>query len=329
MMSATVQTPSAEATGPSGPSWLRRLRSNGIVVSLVIVFVLLALSSRAFLRPSNLLNILDQQAPLLIMAAAGTLVLIAGGIDLSIGAVYGLAGVVAAQVTIATSTPVGLVVGLAAGLLVGLFNGVAVTVFKVNALIATLASAFIIRGLAAAITKGSLITLFDDRSFSWLGRHEVLGVEVAVWLAAVVVVVLGLVLKRSVLGRHLYAVGGSDEAARLAGIGVRSTRVWTYVLSGGAAALAGIIVASKVSSAQADAGSGLEFTVLAGIIVGGTSILGGAGAVWRSVVGVLFIALIGNGFNLLGLDPLYQQMILGVILLAAVAYDTWSRNRGS
>lgn len=302
-----------------------RIRSNGIVVVFVVMFVVLALTSDAFLRPANLMNILDQQVPLLVIAAAGTLVIVGGGLDLSVGAVYALSAVVAAQTALAAGTVAGVAAGIAAGVVVGLLNGVAVTYFRINPLIATLAAAFIIRGLASAVTQGKLITLFDDESYAWLGRASFLGVKVAVWIAAVIVVVLGLVLARGTFGRRLYAVGGNAEAARLAGIAVSRVRLTTYVLSGGAAGVAGVLVSSKVASAQADAGSGLEFAVLAGIIVGGTSILGGEGAVWRSVLGVLFIALIGNGFNLLGLDPLYQQMILGAILLVAVGFDTWSR----
>lgn len=324
----TPTTTDAAAATPGRPERRRvtgLIRANGILIVFVVMFAILALSSDAFLRPANLLNILDQQVPVIIIAAAGTLVLVAGGIDLSVGAVYGLAGVVAAQTALAVGTVAGVAAGIASGLAIGLFNGIAVTRFRINPLIATLAGAFIIRGLAAAITQGKLLTLFDDESYAWLGRATFLGVKVAIWLAAVVVVVLGLLLARSTLGRWLYAVGGNAEAARLAGIDVSRTRVLTYVLSGGAAGLAGVLVSSKVASAQADAGAGLEFTVLAGMIVGGTSILGGEGAVWRSVLGVVFIALIGNGFNLLGLDPLYQQMILGVILLVAVGFDTWSR----
>jgi ribose transport system permease protein len=139
------------------------------------------------------------------------------------------------------------------------------------------------------------------------------------------VLVLGVLLARTTLGRYLYAAGGNAEAARLAGVKVNQVRIITFVLSGGAAALAGIIDASRVLSAQSGQGTALAFTVLAGIVVGGTSIAGGDGAVWRTVVGVLFIALIGNGFDLLGVDPLWQQIVLGVILLLAVALDSWAR----
>ncbi len=139
---------------------------------------------------------------------------------------------------------------------------------------------------------------------------------------------MGLVLSATTAGRYMYAVGGNAEAARLAGVRVDAIRVLTFVLSGGAAGLAGVIDTSRVLSAQASSGdTALAFTVLAGIVVGGTSILGGEGAVWRTVVGVLFIALVGNGYILLGLDPLYEQITMGALLLAAVALDSWTRGR--
>ena len=141
----------------------------------------------------------------------------------------------------------------------------------------------------------------------------------------VFVVAIGLLLACSTAGRYMYAAGGNAQAARLAGIRVNRVRILAFVLSGGAAGLAGVIDTSRVLSAQASSGdTGLAFTVLAGIVVGGTSILGGVGAVWRTVVGVLFIALIGNGYILLGLDPLYEQITMGVILLAAVGLDAWT-----
>ena len=144
----------------------------------------------------------------------------------------------------------------------------------------------------------------------------------------VAVVVFGLLLARTTAGRYMYAAGGNAEAARLAGVRVDAVRILAFTLSGAAAGLAGVIDTSRVLSAQAGtADTTLAFTVLAGIVVGGTSILGGEGAVWRTVVGVLFIALIGNGYILLGLDPLYEQITMGVILLAAVGLDVWTRQR--
>jgi ribose transport system permease protein len=197
---------------------------------------------------------------------------------------------------------------------------------RINALITTLAMGFIVGGCAALITKGNLLVLFDKPGFGKLARTEWLGMRTSIWLMILTVVVIGILLSATTAGRYMYAAGGNPEAARLAGVRVNRIRILTFVISGGAAGLAGVIDTSRVLSAQASTGdTALAFTVLAGIVVGGTSILGGEGAVWRTVVGVLFIALIGNGYILLGLDPLYEQITMGAILLAAVGLDSLAR----
>jgi ribose transport system permease protein len=171
--------------------------------------------------------------------------------------------------------------------------------------------------------------LFDHPGFGKLAQTEFLTVRTSIWIMVGVVIVFAVLLARTTAGRYMYAAGGNAEAARLSGVRVDAIRVLTFVCSGTAAALAGVIDASRVLSAggSTENTASLAFTVLAGIVVGGTSILGGDGAVWRTVVGVLLIALIGNGYILLGLDPLYEQITLGVILIAAVSLDTWSRRR--
>jgi ribose transport system permease protein len=308
---------------------LSRLRSLGILFPFAALFATLSLSSSAFFTRVNLLDILDQQSAILITAAAGTLVLVAGGIDLSVGAVYSLAAVTAAEVAQHHNVWLAIVLGIGAAALVGLANGLVATVFRINSLIATLAMSFVVGGIASRITKGNLVVLFSKPSFGTLARTEFLTIKTSIWLAVGAVILLALVLARTTAGRYMYAAGGNAEAARLSGVRVGTVRVLTFVLSGTAAGLAGVIDASRVLSASASsADTGLAFTVLAGIVVGGTSILGGDGAVWRSVVGVLLIALIGNGYILLGLDPLYEQITMGVILLAAVGLDAWTRRTG-
>jgi ribose transport system permease protein len=297
------------------------LRGLAIVVPFVALFVALAIASPPFLTTTNLLNLIDQQAHILIIAAAGTLVLVAGGIDLSVGAVAALAAVTAATVTLVAGPFVGIAAGIAVGFAAGLANGIIVTFFRINPLIATLAMSFLVAGLASLVTGGSLIVLFEFPDFGVLARSDLLGVRSSTWIMIIAVLVIGVVLARSTVGRYMYAVGGNAEAATLAGVPVRAIRLATFVISGGAAGLGGVLVASRTLSAQATSGQELAFTVLAGIVVGGTSIAGGEGAVWRTVVGVLFIALIGNGFNLLGLDPLYRQIALGLIILVAVGMD--------
>jgi ribose transport system permease protein len=300
-------------------------RRGGIMLPFLALFITLSAASGPFLTKTNLLNIVDQQASTLIPAVAVTLVLVTGGIDLSIGAVYGLASVVAANLALSVNPVLAIAAGLLVGFGVGLVNGVIITVFRINALIATLATSYVVSGISSLATGGNIITDFTKPGFGDLARTSFLTVKTSTWVTLGVVLLVGFMLARTTLGRYMYAAGGNAEAARLAGVQVYKVRIVAFALSGVAAALGGVIDASRVLSAESSGGSTLAFTVLAGVVVGGTSILGGVGAVWRSVVGVLFIALVGNGFDLLGYDPLYEQISLGVLLLLAVGLDAWTR----
>jgi len=305
-----------------------RVRSLGILLPFIALFVGLSIASSAFLTKVNLLEILDQQSSTLIVAAAGTLVLVAGGIDLSVGAIYALSAVVSAHFALVTGAGFAIALGIAAGALVGLFNGVVVTMLRINSLITTLATSFVVSGIAALVTNGNLIVLFDKHSFGDLAQTVFLGVKTSIWVMLIPTIGLGFLLARTKAGRYMYAVGGNAQAARLAGVRVDAIRVMTFVASGTAAGLAGVIDTSRVLSAAASTqNTTLAFTVIAGVVVGGTSILGGDGAVWRTVVGILFIALIGNGYILLGLNALYEQITLGLLLIGAVSLDVWSRRR--
>ncbi|MBA3877187.1 MAG: ABC transporter permease [Anaerolinea sp.] len=300
-------------------------RQSGIVTPFVVLFATLSIASETFLRLPNLMNILDQQAATVIVAAAGTLVLVAGGIDLSVGAVYALSGVTAATLASSADPLAAVVVGMFVGLVVGIANGIVVTRFRINALIATLAASYVVSGIGALVTRGNLVVAFEHPEFQAFAATRILGLTSAAWIMLAVTLILAVVLARSTFGRYVYASGGNADAARLAGVEVDRIRLAVFAISGLAAGLAGVIDASRVLSAQSNAGGFLAFTVLAGIVVGGTSILGGEGSVWRTAIGCLFIALIGNGFNLLGLDPFYRQITLGLILLLAVGIDAWSR----
>ena len=324
----TTATPGTEPSSPRRrfPTVMGSWRTAGISIPFVILFVVLSISSSAFLHTSNLINILDQQASTLCIAAAGTLVLVAGGIDLSVGSTYALAGVTAGEIGQHHSIYLAIAVAILVGLAVGFANGVVVTVFKISPLITTLAMSYVIQGLALKITAGNLILTGTIPGFTTFATASFLSVPSAVWITLVFVVALALLLSRTTIGRYVVAAGGNAEAARLAGVNVGAIRISTFVLSGLAAALGGVIDASRLGSILANSGGAtLSFTVLAGIVVGGTSIAGGEGSGWRTAIGVLFIALIGNGFDLLGVDPNWQQMVLGLILLVAVGLDMWTR----
>jgi ribose transport system permease protein len=300
------------------------LRDYGIVLAVVLLFIALSIASPVFLTARNLLNIADQQAAIGIIACAGTLVLIAGGLDLSTGAVFALSGIIAASTVEDIGVGPAMLLALIAALGVGVANGLLSTYGKINAIIATLAVGIMVRGIAVSITGGQLVRV-DDPAYSVLGRGELLGIKHSVWLLAGTILACSLILWITRFGRYIYASGGNAEAARLAGVRVKPVRIATFALSGLAAGLAGILISSKVSTGQPDVGVGLEISAIAAIVIGGTSILGGEGAIWRTVLGLLLLALIRNGFNLLNIDPIFQQIFQGAIILAAVGIDAWAR----
>ena len=303
------------------------LRDYVIVGCVVALGAVLALSSGTFLTVTNIQNILDQSAALGIIACGVTLVIIAGGFDLSTGPASALAGVVAARVAQSGDPYLGIVCGVAAGGLLGVFNAGLISFGRINTFIATLASGLVFRGVALLLTGGVLVTV-DSQGFQDLGNNAIGGVRFSVILLVVVAVALGVLLARTRFGRYCYASGGNPEAARLSGINVEAVRAATFVISGLCAGAAGVVVASRVGTGQADASMGLELTAIAATVIGGTSILGGEGAVWRTALGILLLGMIANGFNLLDVDQTYQQIVQGALIAAAVSLDTWARRRG-
>jgi ribose transport system permease protein len=303
------------------------LADYGIVVAFVAVFCALAISTSAFFTVRNQLNILDQAAQIGIIACAATLVIIAGGFDLSAGAIFAMSGVVAALIARDVGDPyLGMVVGITCGMLIGLGNGILVTVLRINTFVATLASGIVIRGLALVLTRGLLITVPDER-FNWLGRGEIFGIRVTVLIFLGFALLMAIVLAHSRFGRYVYAVGDNAEAARLSGVRVNLIRIATFGISGLAAGLAGVIAASRIRTGQANVGEGLELMAIASVVIGGTSIMGGEGAVWRTLLGVLLLRLINNGFNIMNVEPFYQNIFQGLIILFAVAFDALRHRR--
>jgi ribose transport system permease protein len=332
MTEASGLTLDPQEVNASGFSWRRfggLWRTAGILIPFLILFIGLALSNSEFLTRQNLVvNVLYLQTPVLIIAAAGTLVLIAGGLDLSVAATFVLASDIAAQVALHTNPVWAILLAILCGALVGLVNGVVVAYLRINALIATLAMSFVVSGIAEVTTNNTFYSLFERPSLGKFATTNFLGAQSAIWIALIVILLLGLALWRTTFGRYVFAAGGNAEAARLAGVRVSRIRIATYVLSGMAAALAGVIsLAQTLTTTPYSNESALAFTVLAGIVVGGTSILGGEGSVTRTVIGVLFIALIQNGFDLLQFNSFLIPLVTGVILIIAVASDVWLRQR--
>lgn len=313
------------------PNWWRGsvgpVRDGGIVVVLIVLFAVLAITTTdTFLTKTNLLEVVDESAALGLMAVAGTLVVISGGFDLSAGAVFSVGAVVAAEISNKTDPVIGIAAGLAAGVVLGLINGALCTYGRVNHFVGTLATSIVYGGVATLIVGGDIV-LVNDSSFGNLATADILGIHSSTYIFVVFALICAFLLNLTVFGRRMFASGGNPYAARLAGISVQRVQIVCYALSGFAAALAGMIVMSRSLSVSGTVGNGLIFQVLAAILIGGVSVGGGRGAIWRPVIGVLILALISNGFNLNGVDPLYQDIAAGLIIVGAVLFDVWSRRR--
>lgn len=300
-----------------------------VLWALAIVFLGLTFSTDNFLSFMNLRNILDQQAFILIIAGFATIVMISGGFDVSLGAIYVLSPIVALKVENATGSIAAMVLaGAAVGIVSGIINGLIIAYGKINSFITTLATSFMLFGLAYILSDGSIITLsnFESRSFV---TTRFFGVTSATWMALVVLIISWILLERTRFGRAIFAVGGNIEAARLSGVRVARLQIIAFTLGGFGAGLAGALNSIRTTSAQASDDFSVIFAVIAAIVVGGTSIAGGSGAIWRSVAGVFFIAVLVNGFNLNGIDPVFQRIIQGLVILLAVGADSIRSKRSS
>ena len=298
-----------------------------IVWVTVALFIALAITTPGFIDLTNLGNILDQQATILIVAAPFTLTLIAGSFDVSLSAIFVTAPLAALQVQIATgSTLLAVATGVLVGAICGAVNAFAVVKLKINSFIATLATSFMIFGVGYVISGSSILTPTDP-SFRGLSMSKFAGFTSQTLLAVLVVAIFWVLLARTRYGRYVYATGANIEAARLSGVRVGVIVASTFIMVGAAAGFAGVLNASQSLSAQASDDFTFVFSVLAAVVVGGTSISGGSGTVWRTVVGTIFIALIGNGFNLNQIDPIVQRIVLGAVILLAVGLDNFARLR--
>jgi ribose transport system permease protein len=303
------------------------LRDYGIVAPFIVLFVVLSLTASDFFTETNLVNVLDQASIVGIMACGETLCIISGAFDLSVAAVAALSAILAIKASNSIGVWPGMLVGLVAGTAMGLFNGAVVAYGRVNSFIATLATSIIFTGVATVVTNGQIADA-TNLSFGDLAQPTGLAqITVPTWLWLAVLIITSLLLVRTTYGRALFALGGNQEAARLSGLRVNAVRISVFAISGAGAALAGLALAARTTSAQATTATGLELTAIAAAVVGGTSILGGEGAVWRAGIGVLILTLIGNGFDLLGINSTYQQVVQGGLILFAVGLDQFLRRR--
>jgi len=314
---------------------LHRFQSVAALLLMVIALSLTPQISSTFLSQENALNVLRQISVNLCLSIGMTLVILSGGIDLSVGSVLAFAGAVAAGLlkngvalpvfgVVVQFTAFGaLVAGLLVGTALGLFNGWVITRFKLPPFVATLGMLSIARGLTQLWTKGFPITGLGA-DFGFIGTGHWLGLPMPVWISAVLVAVFVLVTRRTRLGRYLYAIGGNERAALLSGLNLRAVKVTVYALGGALAGVAGLLLTARLDSATPNAGIGYELDSIAAVVIGGTSLSGGRGTVLGTVLGCLIIGVLNNGLVLLEVSPFWQQVIKGVVILAAVAVDKMS-----
>ena len=312
---------------PAFASLRRALNELTIVVGFLAISLYLAATTPAFLTTANVLSILLASSLIGIVAVGETFVIVTGGIDLSVGSVVALTGVIAGLAVHANvPVPVAVAIGVGTGALCGLFVAFAVTVLAMSPFIVTLAVLAMARGLAFIVTDGNTIFGFDD-AFDNIGGGNWGRLPIAALIALGVFVTAWIVLTRTVFGAELYAVGGNREAARLAGIPVARTLTFAYVISGALAGLGGVVLAGRLDSAQPIAAAGLELNAIAAVVIGGASLFGGKGGVLGTLLGVLIIGLINNGLTLKNVQPFWVQFIQGAVIFGAVLIDSLNQKR--
>jgi ribose transport system permease protein len=329
-------TPPFVTTSPTAQALLQRrtdrarrygaalLQTYGIVLAFVILVAVVAALSPGFATRTNIFNLFSQWAPAGVMAVAMTFIILAGGFDLSIANGFSLCAVTAAAVGRTEDPAVAFLAALAVGLAIGLVNGVLVAEAKINPFITTVGTGFVLGGIALVAT-GNIAYIVDNPDFGTIGAGRWHGFPYSGMILIFCLVAGGLVLARTVYGQSIYAVGGNAEASRLSGIRVNTTIGSTYVLSGLAMGIAGIVAASQLNSAQANINPSIVFDVITIVVVGGTSLSGGIGSMWRTAVGLGIIATISNAFSLADINPFYQDIVKGCIIVGASGLDVYAR----
>ena len=293
----------------------------GVLVVLLVLIVAMALATPHFLTIANLINVLRQVSINAVIACGMTLIIITGGIDLSVGSLVAMASCLAMLTIGATNSDLlGILVGIAVGAAGGAFNGVFIAWARVPPFIMTLAALTIFSGIALISTGGAPIIRFTGE-FRWIGQGLVYGMPVPVIIMALVAGAMHILLSRTAFGAAVYAVGGNEEAARLTGLAVKKIKFLVYVIGGALTGLAAMVLMGRLSSAQPNMGQGFELDAIAAVVLGGTSLMGGRGTIWGTLIGALVIGVLNNGFNLLSIDPYFQLVAKGAIILLAVLID--------
>ncbi len=333
-----AQVPQAMAQQKHGSFASRAFERLGMMPVLVVMYLFfygLTLyfsddGTSNFLTSGNNMNILRQVAINLVLAAGMTFVILTGGIDLSVGSMLAVAAVLGMKVSLPDAMPwLALPTFVLAGLACGLVNGTMVAFFNINAFVVTLGTMTALRGAAYLLADGTTVMNTNIPSFEWLGNGEFLAIPWLIWIAAAVAVVSWFILRKTILGLHIYAVGGNAQAARLTGIKVTSVLLFAYAINGLYSGIAGAMSSSRLYAANGNWGVGYELDAIAAVVLGGTSLNGGVGSIWGTVIGALIIGVMNNGLTILGLSSFWQYVAKGVVIVLAVLLDKWRQQHNS
>lgn len=295
----------------------------GPLLGLLLIIIIISFMSPSFLTATNIFNVLRQVSISALIAFGMTFVILTGGIDLSVGSTLALTGAISAGLLAGGMDPfLAMLIGLLLGAVLGAVNGIIIAKGKVAPFIATLATMTIYRGLTLVYTDGKPVSgLGDSLAFQMFGKGYFLGVPVPVLTMLLAFLVLYFILRKTTFGRRVYAIGGNEEASRLSGINVDRITIAVYSLTGMLAALSALILTSRLNSAQPTAGQSYELDAIAAVVLGGTSLTGGRGWIFGTLVGALIIGVLNNGLNLIGVSSFFQQVVKGVVILIAVLID--------
>ncbi|MCC3866771.1 ABC transporter permease [Terrisporobacter mayombei] len=302
-------------------------RDYGVLIGFVVLCIAISIATPAFLSKQNVLNLLRQSSIIGIISAGMTFVIISGNFDISVGAVAALSGVIVMRLaTTGTNLFLAIAAAIAVCAIIGLVNGIMVAKINVPSLIATMAMVTIVRGILLMITGGYPITqtipILDS-----LGNGYFLGIPMPVIVFILVVIVSYIVLTQTKFGRHVYSVGGNQDASKLNGINVDNQKIKVFIINAVLAAIAGLVLTGRLGTASPVAGDSYDMDAIASVVIGGTSVSGGSGSVLKTIIGVLLMSVINNSFNLLGIDIFFQYIFKGLIILIAVGFDSYSKKK--
>ena len=295
------------------------------LLGLVLLIAVVSILNPSFLSPKNIMNILRQTSVNAVIAAGMTFVILTGGIDLSVGSILGISGAVCASILVSgQNVVIAVLAALVVGVVVGFLNGFIISKGKLQPFIATLATMTVLKGLTLVYTNGNPITLGSNElamSFGKIGGGTILGIPTPAMIMILVFMVCYYILHNTKMGRYTYALGSNEEATKLSGLNTDKIKIWVYTISGILASIAGIIITSRLYSAQPTAGSGYELDAIAAVVLGGTSLNGGKGKITGTIIGALIIGVLSNALNILDVSSYYQTMVKGAVILLAVLLD--------